>query len=179
MADQDRTQTFWQAVWAKLKQWGHWAALKLVAPGVALVVILVAVLLVSVGFKELQIGGILGKLFGKKPSDKAIDTANTIPPHRVDEKGKLIPAGTPDSKGTTQAVVVPIQEPGIFSNPDTVKFTPPGKDEPVEVQLPDGVKNKDVSQVVIVHPDMVVVTVKDNSGIPASHVDDLLKKYGG
>jgi hypothetical protein len=77
----------------------------------------------------------------------------------------------------TQAVVVPIKNPGMFSNPDTVVFTPPGETKPVEVQLPDGVKAKDVDTVVVVKPEKFVVTVKDKSGIPAKKVDDLLNKY--
>jgi hypothetical protein len=75
--------------------------------------------------------------------------------------------------------VVPINEPGIFSDPSTVEFTPPGETKPVVVPLPTGVKNSDVSQVVVVSPSVVAVTVKDNSGISAQTVDDLLKKYAG
>jgi hypothetical protein len=158
----------------------RWMGVKLMAPGVALVVVAIAIVLVAMGVKELQIGGLLGWLFGKKdPEQKAIDIANTVPPHRVDPNGVLIPQGTPDSKGDTQAVVVPIQSPGIFSNPTTVTFTPPGSDKPIEIQLPDGIKNKDVDKVIVVQPGKFVVTVKDSSGIPAQKVDDLLKKYGG
>ena len=157
-----------------------WVGLKLLAPGVSLIVAAVAIVLVAMGAKELQVGGLLGWLLGRKGSGgKAIDVANTIPSDRIDTNGALIPEGVPDSKGITQAVVVPIHEPGVFSNPSTVKFTPPGADKPVEVQLPDGVKNKNVAQVVVLTPDKFVVTVKDNSAVPASKVDDLLNKYGG
>lgn len=176
----DTKPTFWAAVWDKLKAILQWMATKLVAPGVALVIIIVAILLVSMGWKELQIGGLLGKLFGKKePEQKAIDVANSVPPGRVGPDGKLIPQGTPDSKGDTQAVVVPIDDPGLFSNPNTVTFTPPGANKPVEVQLPDGVKAKDVEHVIVVKPDIMVVTVRDTSNIPAEKIDDLLSKYGG
>lgn len=173
--------TFWATVWEKLKAILHWMAIKLAAPGVALIVILVAVMLVSMGFKELQIGGLLAKLFGKK-SDVTADpnVANTVLPTRVDKDGKLIPEGTPDSKGDVQAVVVPIEDNGgLFSNPDTVTVTPPGSDKPVVVQLPDGVKAKDVDKVIIITPTQMVVSVKDSSGIPAQKIDDLLSKYGG
>jgi hypothetical protein len=171
----DPKPTFWATVWAKLK----WVATQFFAPGVALVVIIVAVLLVAMGWKELQIGGLLGKLFGKKdPEQRAIDVANSVPPDRVGPDGKLIPQGTPDSKGDTQAVVVPINDPGLFSNPDTVTFTPPGASKAVEIQLPDGVRQQDVEKVIVVQPDKFVITVKDSSGISASSVDDLLKKYG-
>ncbi len=173
-------QTFWQVVWAKLKGYLKWVAQKIAAPGVALIIIIGAILLVLIGCKGLQIGGLLGKLFGKPdPEKKAIDVANTIPPNRVDQNGNLIPIGQPDSGGNTQVQVVPIKDPGLFSNPDTVTFTPPGKTEPIEVKLPDGVKARDVDSVVVVNPEITLVTVKDSSGLNPSRVDDLLKKYGG
>jgi hypothetical protein len=158
-----------------------WLGAKLLGPLGAILLIVVAVLLVSMGFKELQIGGLLGRLLGKKDESgrRVIDVANSVDPDRVGPDGKLIQPGQPDSTGQTQAVVVPIEEPGLFSNPDVIKFTPPGGDKPIEVVLPDGVKNKDVDQVIVVKPDVVMVTVKDTSGIPASKVDDLLKRYGG
>ena len=171
------TPSFWSQFWGRMKSVFRWIGLNLLAPGAALVVVLVAILLVAMGAKELQIGGLLAKLFGKKDPEKAIDVANSVPPGRVDKDGKLIQPGTPDSKGDTQAVVVPIKEPGLFSNPNTVEFTPSGADKPIEVQLPDGVKAKDVDKVVVVQPGKFVVTVKDDSGVTASKVDDLLKKY--
>ena len=178
--DPEPEPSFGQLVLDKLKAIGKWCARNLAAPGVALLIVVGAVLLVAFGFKNIQIGGILGKLFGKKkPDAKAIDVANTVPKGRVDDKGKIIPQGEPDSKGMTQAVVVPIKDPGIFSNPDTVVFTPPGEDKPVEIQLPDGVKAKDVEKVIVVKPEKFVVTVKDKSGISGQRLDDLLKKYGG
>lgn len=172
--------TVWEVTWGKLKAMLRWLGKIFLAPGAALLVIVAAVLLASFGFKNIQIGGLLGKLFGKKdPEKKAIDTANSVPKDRVDKDGKLIQPGTPDSKGMTQAVVVPIQNPGIFSNPDHVIFMPPGETKPVEIKLPDGVKSSDVDSVVVVKPDHFVVTVKDSSGVKASTVDALLKKYGG
>jgi len=149
-----------------------------VGPGVVLVLVVVAIILVSLGIKNIQIGGLIGRIFGKKkPEHTAIDVANSVPTARVDDKGKIIPIGVPDSKGMTQAAVVPIQNPGIFSNPDHVVFTPPGDTKPIEIQLPVGVKAKDVERVIVVKPTKFVVTVKDKSGIKAATVDDLLKKY--
>ncbi len=171
--------TFWSTVWAKLKAWGQWAALKLLAPGVALIIVIGAVLLVSMGFKGLQIGGLLAKLLGKTGAGGGtIDIANAIPAGRIDANGKLIPEGTADSVGDTQAVVVPIQDTGgLFTNPSTIKFTPPGETTPREIPLPDGVKASDVDKVVVIQPDKFVVTVKDTSGIDAPHIDALLAKY--
>jgi len=170
--------SFWATVKDKTMAILKWLSRVLVAPGVALVVVAVAILLIVLGVKNIQVGGILGKLFGKKtPGDRAIDTANSVPEDRVDKDGKIIKPGEADSKGMTQAVVVPIEKPGIFSNPDTVKFTPPGETKPVEIQLPDGVKAKDVDKVVVVKPKQFAVTVKDDSGIEANKIDDLLSRY--
>ena len=170
---------FLDAVWVKLQVWGNWLKLKVLTPGVALLIVVLALLLVAMGWKELQIGGLLARLFGKKQPPSTVGVANTVPPDRVDSNGNLIPVGTPDATGQTQVAVVPIEPPGLFSNPNTVKFTPPKSDIPVEVTLPTGVKNTDVKQVVVIQPQTVVVTVKDRSGITTQNVDDLLKRYGG
>jgi len=146
------------------------------------VVLVVGFLLLTMGFKELQIGGLLGKLVGKKPEPdgkKAIDVANTVDRDRVGPDGKLIEPGQPDSQGDTQAVVVPIKEPGLLSDPKKVVFTPPGETKPTKIVLPDGVTNRDVDQVVVIKPDVVAVTVKDSSKVSAPRIDELLKKYRG
>lgn len=157
-----------------------WVKRYLLAPLPAILIIAGAIVLVVLGAKNVQIGGLLGKLFGHKdPDQKAVDAANTIPEDRVDSNGKLIPIGTPDSKGITQAAVVPIESPGLFSNPDHVVIQHPDTKETTVVQLPDGVKAKDVDKVVIVSPEVVAVTVKDNTGITSKSIDDLLAKYGG
>lgn len=172
----DQEPTFWQASWTWIKRVFRWIA----APLPALLLVIGAILLIILGVKNIQIGGLLNKLFGKEDPNpkgkKAIDVANSIPENRIDKEGKLIPPGEPDSKGQTQAVVVPIQEPGLFDDPGKIKITPPGG-EPIEVVLPDGVKAKDVDKVIITQPGDFVVTVKDSSGIKASDVDDLLSKY--
>lgn len=175
MADEAPQPSFGE----KVKSTLHWCATTFLAPGLALLVVIGAVLLASIGFKDLQIGGLLSKLFGKTPPGKAhLEVANSIPAGRVDKDGKLIPIGTPDSKGMTQVAVVPIEDTGgLFSNPNTVKITPPGETKPIEVALPVGVKAKDVDKVVIVQPEKLVVTVKDDSGIQATQIDDLLAKY--
>ena len=155
---------------------------KVFGPLVVVVLIVVSFLLLTMGFKELQIGGIIGKLLGKKPppedEGKTIEVVNSIDHDRVDPKGRPIEPGVPDSIGMTQAVVVPIKEPGLLSDPKKVVFTPPGDTKPTKVVLPDGVTNRDVDKVVVIKPDVIAVKVKDNSGIPAKKIEDLLKKYG-
>lgn len=179
MTEETATPGFWATVWARLRAILSWMATKLLAPGVAVIVVIVAVVLVAMGFKELQVGGLLARLLGRKSDVKADpQVVNTPPPNRVDAEGRLIQPGTPDSKGDTQAVVIPIEQTGgMFSNPTTVRVTPPGTDKPIDVELPDGVRAKDVDKVIIVTPEKVVVTVRDNSGIPAGKIDDLLSKY--
>jgi hypothetical protein len=185
----ETTETFGVRFWKAFNGFfvGVWSFIKKVSPKIlgpisALVVIVLAIVLVSMGFKDLQIGGLLGKLLGKKGGvdpgkGPTVETANTIDPKRVDADGKLIPQGVPDTKGYTQAVVVPIQPPGLFSDPNQVVFTAPGDTKPTVIDLPQGVSNKQVDQVIVVHPSVVAVTVKDKSGITAQTVDNLLNKY--
>jgi len=168
--------SFWESAWVWIKRVFRWIA----APIPALLLAIGAIILVALGVKNIQIGGLLDKLFGKEDLNpkgkKAIDIANLIPEGRVDKEGKLIPLGKPDSKGTTQAVVIPIETPGLFDDPSKVKIKPPGE-KTQEVILPDGVKSKDVNQVIIVQPNVYAVTIKDSSGIKALDVDALLSKY--
>jgi hypothetical protein len=173
---------FLSAVWTKIKAIFSWMAQHLLAPVVAILLVLGAVLAFVLGIENVGIGGLLGRLFGKgtpgNDPKKVIDIANSIDPDRIDKNGNLIQPGVPDSKGDTQVVVVPIDNPGPLSDPNKVTFTAPGDTKPTEVVLPDGVTAKDVEHVVIVSPTVTAITVKDNSGIQAQTVDDLLKKYG-
>lgn len=150
----------------------------ILAPLPLLIILAGAIILIALGAKNIQIGGLIGKLLGRSGDDgkKAINVANSIPADRVDAKGNLIPIGQPDSKGITQAKIVPIKKPGLFDDPTKVTVTDDdGKD--IKVTLPDGVKASEVEKVVLVTPEITAVTVKSTSKVPASHVDDLLKKY--
>jgi hypothetical protein len=161
----------------KTKAW-PWVRKYLLAPLPALLLVGLALLAVICGFKNVQIGGLLGKLFGKPEGKKAVDVANSIPPDRIGKDGQVLQPGKPDSQGITQAVVVPVETGGLFSDPTVVKVTPPGETKAITIHLPDGVKDKDVHQVVMLTPEIVAVTVKDTSKVSAKKVDDLLSKYG-
>ena len=163
-------ESFWVLAW-------NWIKRYVLAPLPAILIVAGAILLVVLGARNIQIGGLLGKLFGHKSPEgkKVIDVVNSIPENRVDKNGNLIPIGTPDDKGITQAVVVPIESPGLFSNPDKVVINSGG--EKITVDLPSGVKAKDVDKVIIVKPEVLAVTVKDTSKVSAQKVDDLLSKY--
>jgi hypothetical protein len=172
-------KSFWVGLWSVIKR----TSPKVLGPVAALVIIVIAVVLVSMGFKELQIGGLLGRLLGKRggtspDSGKTVELANSVDPKRIDADGNLIPIGTPDTQGMTQAAVVPIKPPGLFSDPNKVVFTAPGDTKSTTVILPEGVKNNQVEQVVVVTPTVVAVTVKDSTQVSAARVDDLLRKYG-
>lgn len=170
--------SFGVRLWASVKSGLSWLGVKVLGPILVVLLVIVAVILVSMGFKELQIGGLIGRLLGRNsPQKGSVDVTNTIDPNRVGPDGKLIQPNTPDTKGQTQAVVVPINEPGLLSDPSTISFVPPGDAKPIEVVLPDGVTNKDVDQVVVVSPGNFVVTVHDTSGISVTSLDNLLKKY--
>ena len=143
-----------------------------------MLIVLGAGLLVILGVKNLQIGGLLGSLLGKKePEHEAIDVANSIDPDRVDKDGKLIPIGTPDNLGFTQSTVVAIEPPGLLSDPNTVTFLSPQEGKPIEMKLPQGVTSSDVDKIVVLEPGKFVVTVKDSSTINADTINNLLQKY--
>lgn len=165
--------------WAKL-----WAFVRkyLLAPIPILIVLVVAVVLIALGAKNVQIGGLIGKLLGRKDSEEggkqAIEVANSVPKDRVDKDGNLIPIGEPDSQGMTQAKVVPIEKPGLFDDPKKVKIVDPeAPEKKIEVRLPDGVKAKDVDNVILVKPEVTAVSVTSKSKVSAKEVDDLVNKY--
>lgn len=168
--------SFWGSVWERFKATMLWVATKILAPGVALILVVLAIVLAAVGLKEFNFGGLIARLMGKKdPGQTKIDTANSVDSERKGKDGKPLPPGQPDTKGDTQAVVVPLEE----KDDHTVVVKSPTEDKPVEVPLPDGVKADEVDTVVVVQPTVTDVTVKDTSGVSVKKVDDLLSKYGG
>ncbi len=131
-----------------------------------------AVLLAAFG-KRLQIGGLLGRLWGRDEPDP--EAVLRPPPGRVDpETGKPIELGQPDPNGFVQPVAVELKKPGIFSDPDKVIVVAPDGKE-VEVKLPTGVKSGDVKQVVMVAPNVFQIANKD-SGVDAGKLLKDLEK---
>jgi hypothetical protein len=120
--------------------------------------------------QDMQIGGILDKLWGRKR--KSDHDVRAVPPKdRIDDKGNPIEPGDSDKDGWVQAPEIPIKKPSIFDSPDTIKIIHPEKGE-IEVKLPEGVKNKDVAKVVIIAPNIIEVRNKDK---PKIDVDKLLE----
>ncbi len=169
--------------WLK-KAWDglSWLGKVLVALGAVLVFIVGYAVL-----KEWNVGGFIAGLFDKEPSDRdKVKVANTVPDERVDKAGAPISIGTPDDKGFTQWNV---HETEISSNPfrdkskikvvstvevDTVDGGKRTEKVIKEIALPKGVKDKDVSKVVEVKPDIFVVEVVDTSGVSAADLLDEL-----
>lgn len=136
----------------------------------ALTVLLVAAaVFAAAGGRTLQIGGILDRLWGRKREN----ARGVPPPDRRNESGEPIEPGEPDEKGWTQAPVsTEIEKPGILSNPDTVTVVHPEKGR-VTVDLPTGVKNKDVREVVEIRPDVYEVRRNDRGVDPDKVLDAL------
>jgi len=124
--------------------------------------------------QKIQIGGLLGLLWGKK--DGTDPNVRVLPPpDRVDKDGKPIPAGESDDKGWTQAPVnVVLKDPGIFSDPNVLVITHPDKGE-VKIPLPEGVKNADVKQVVEVAPNVYQIRNNDKGTDAGKLLEDLNK----
>lgn len=158
-------------MWAKVVEFLRRSWLKIL---IAVVVVALVVMLLA-GLRA-NVDPLLSRLRDKdKPYVKAVGIANSVPPGRIGADGKPIPVGTPDEVGMTQAVVVPVQPPGPFQGDGFVDVIPPGKD-PIRVQLPTGVKAADVETVIIVKPNVVAVSVRDDSGVSPERVDDLLAR---
>ena len=133
--------------------------------------VLLAIFLAAFG-QKFQIGGLIGSLWGKKSPD----LRPIPPPDRKDDKGNPILPGQSDDKGFVQAPVsTEIKKSGIFSDPNVVIVTHPSQGE-IKIPLPTGVKNKDVSEVTIISPNVVEVKSNDKgiSKIDLLHLKDLL-----
>lgn len=156
-----------KSLWENVKSVFKWVTSKLTVPGVAILAGLTALFFLVLAYAKNMGGAISALLFGGSKKGP-----NTVASKRVDKNGVPIPPGTPDSKGMAQAVTTPLDDGGLFSNPDTVTVA----DQ--KVDLPDGVKAKDVDTVVVAKPQIDSTTVNDNSGVTKDQVDDLLAKYG-
>lgn len=163
-----------QKAWSAMR----WVATKLlalvirypVATVLTVLTVSVAVFLAFFG-KTIQIGGLLGKFWGKKEPKK--DRRNEVTPGRVDESGKPIQPGQSDDQGWVQApVTTDIKEPGIFDDPGTVTVIHPEKGE-VEIPLPTGVKNSDVKEVTEIRPDVYEVR-RNDKGVDTKEVLSIL-----
>lgn len=141
---------------------------------VAAVVVVVGYMLVKRGF-DVNIGGILGRLFGWDGKRMTtVELANSIPKDRKDSAGNPIPVGVPDEHGYTQLKQREIvKDKSLFRDTSVVKIV--GDDGMVEeIQLPVGVKDTDVDAVVEVRPEVHVVKIKDTSGIDGAALKNLL-----
>lgn len=158
---------FFKSVWEYIKIAGKWIIRYPLAIAVTVLLVVGSVFLLISG-KNVQLGGVLGKLFGKTPE---INARGVVPPERVDESGKPIPVGESDELGFVQAPVIKkIKEPGIFDDPSVLTIEHPEKGE-VKIELPKGVRNSDVKEVIEISPDVYEVR-NDDSGVD---YDSLLK----
>lgn len=168
--------TFFSFIWEYLKAFskaiGRWLVRYPLAAAAAAAVIVGAVFLLLMG-KNVQIGGLLGKLFGKKK----VPNARGVPPEgRVDDDGKPIRPGESDGKGWVQAPAIEeIKKPGLFDDPDTITIVHPEKGD-VKIDLPEGVKNSDVREVVEIEPDVYEVRNNDKGADTKKLLNVLGKK---
>jgi len=160
----------WKYIKAVGKTIGKWMLRYPLAAAAAVFLIILA-LFVALSGNQLQMGGIIGKLFGKK---KQPNTREIVPEDRVDENGKPITPSESDDQGFVQAPTkLEIVEPTIFSNPDTIIVKHPEKGK-VKIDLPQGVKNKSVREVVLVKPN--VIEIKNNDkGVDTKKILEFLK----
>ena len=160
-----------------IKRWGKKAYQWCVKyPVATILTLLVAVVgIIAVVFNDrINLGGLIGKLWGNDVVKDPVATANTVPPDRVDKNGEPIPIGEADEHGNTQWKVKKLK---TSNNPfrDKTKVTINTDEGDVVVKLPEGLQDKDVDKVIEVKPgEFVVVNVKDSSGVSVGDLlDDL------
>lgn len=160
----------WNYIRAFFTALGRWLVRYPLAAALTVLLVVGAVFLLAAG-KNIQIGGIIGKLFGKKGKKNL----RGVPPKgRVDEDGKPIQPGESDERGFVQAEPIRgVKKPGLFDDPNTVIVVHPEKGA-VKIDLPKGVKNKDVKEVVEIEPDVYEVRNNDSGADTGS----LLKALG-
>lgn len=161
----------WETIKSFFKSIYTWCIHHPAAIVITVFVVFIAIILWRFG-KEIQIGGLLGKIWGSDLKDK-IKARTTVVPGRRDSQGNIIPPGTSDDKGYVQAPVsTDIKKPGVFSDPEIIEITDNGKD--IKIPLPTGVSNTDVKEVIKIAPNVYEVHNNDG-GVTTHELDDLEK----
>lgn len=152
---------------------GTWCIRYPIATALTILLVITSIFVLISGVAS-QIGGILGSILSKKKED----TRNIPPEERRKSDGALILPGESDEQGFVQAsITTQIADPSILSNPSNIVITHPDK-EKIVIDLPTGVENKDVQEVIEVKPDVHEIRNKD-TGIKSTDLNDLIKKLGG
>lgn len=161
----------WEFIKSSLKSVYTWCIRHPAAITITIFLVVIAVILWRFG-KQIQIGGMLGKIWGSKLKDK-IKARTTVVPGRRDSQGNVIQPGTSDDKGYVQAPVsTDIKKPGVFSDPEVVEVVDNGKE--VKIPLPTGVVNSDVKEVIRIKPNVYEVHNNDG-GVTTHELSDLDK----
>jgi hypothetical protein len=164
----------WETVKSFFKTLLTWFLRYPAAIVITVFVITITLILIVYG-KKIQIGGLLGKIWGKDINKYKQIARETIPVNRVDENGKPIQPGQSDTGGYVQAPVsTDIKESGILSDPNIVEIIDPEKGE-VAIILPTGVKNSDVKEIIIIKPSVYEVK-RNDGGVSIHELDDLIGK---
>lgn len=152
----DKTRAFFQKVYTWIL--GYPVALFVAVGGVLLMVVLLALGLGD----RFDLGGFLSRWSpGRKEPEDRVIVANKVPPKRQDSEDRTIPIGEPDEFGMVQRPVEILDE---RKNPFRDKSKLEVKDssgEKRKIQLPKGVKDKEVDQVLELNPGTFKIIVKD------------------
>ena len=142
---------------ALFKTVGEWMIRYPLAAAIALFLVILALFMAIFG-DQFQIGGILGKLFGK---EKQPNTREIIPENRIDNQNNPITPGQSDEQGFTQVPTkLEIVEPTIFSNPEVIVVKHPDQ-RIITIDLPKGITNQNVKEVTLIKPNMIEIKNND------------------
>jgi len=169
------------SLWERIKSgamvaW-NWTLRYPLALVIATLVIVVAVVLLLLGFGDaFNVGGILGWLFGHDEADKDPELevkVNKIPPKRKDTQGELIEVGEPDEHGFTQREITVVDRKKNPFRDRNVLEVSTVEGETKKLRLPTGVKDTDVERVILTQPGKVEIHVIE---APKEVSQDLIDK---
>lgn len=170
-------RTLWDSIKLGAKSVGNWVVRYPVALVISIGVLAVAVLLMMFGVGDaFNVGGILGKLFGKDDTDSTsrVKLGNRVPKNRVDADGNRIDIGVVDPEGWKQA---PVEVLDRSSNPfrDKTQIEVKSSEGTKKLRLPTGVKDTDVAEVIEIQPKEFKVVVKSGPAKVDPGLIDLLE----
>jgi len=161
-----------------LKVW-NWTLRYPLALVIAFLVVIIAVVLLLLGVGDaFNVGGVLGWLFGRAEEDKdhGLEVqVNEVPPKRKDSHGELIEVGEADEHGWTQREVKVVDRQKNPFRDRNVLEVHTSETETKKIRLPEGVKDTEVSSVILTGPGKLEVQVISGPKESSKGLRDALK----
>ncbi len=121
----------------------------------------------KISFIFIAILALLGTIFLASKYKRSSKNIQDIPLKRTDNEGNLIPKGESDDRGYIQPTEGDLEDPGIFSDNESIVI----KEKPID--LPKGIENKDIKEI-----SQIGISSNEirNSDTPSVDTEKLLKE---